>query len=100
MYKQKLKVNLPSVEGLALALGISRNTIYDWESEHPEFSDIINVLRAKQAVKLLNSGLSGEYNPFIAKALLSKHGYSEKQEISHEIKSKQVFEIGGQRIEF
>lgn len=81
MYKQKLVVNLPSIEGLAIHLGIVKDTIYQWEKEHPEFSDVINTLRAKQAVKLLNSGLSGEYNPYIAKALLSKHGYSEKQEV-------------------
>ena len=39
------------------------------------------MLRAKQCVKLLNSGLSGDYNPFIAKALLSKHGYKDGSEL-------------------
>lgn len=93
MYKQRLKVKLPSIEGLALHLQISKDTIYRWEELYPEFSDVINTLRAKQAVKLLNSGLSGEYNPFIAKAILSKHGYSEKTEIDQNTKHSGGIEI-------
>lgn len=79
LYKQKLRVNLPSIEGLALHLGISRETIYQWEKDKDkaEFSDIIGQLRAKQAKALIDKGLSGDYNPTIAKVLLTKHGYRE-----------------------
>lgn len=78
---ENLKVNLPTIEGLALYLEISRSTLYLWQKEHPEFSDIIETLQQKQASVLINNGLSGNYNPTIAKVLLTKHGYTDKQEI-------------------
>ena len=76
-FKEKVIVKLPTIEGLALYLGIHKDTIYEWEKEYDEFSDVTNVLRAKQADRLINMGLSGDYNPLIAKVLLSKHGYKE-----------------------
>jgi DNA-binding transcriptional regulator YiaG len=82
-YKEKIKVNLPTIEGLAVYLEVHRDTLYEWEKEHDEFSDIIERLRGSQIKSLVNNGLSGDYNPTIAKVLLSKHGYSEKQEIQH-----------------
>lgn len=82
-YKEKIKVNLPTIEGLAVYLNIHRDTLYQWEKEHPDFSDIIERLRGSQIKSLVNNGLSGDYNPTIAKVLLSKHGYSEKQEVQH-----------------
>ena len=82
-YKEKLKVNLPTIEGLAVYLEVHRDTLYEWEKEHDDFSDIIERLRGSQIKSLVNNGLSGDYNPTIAKVLLSKHGYSEKQEIQH-----------------
>jgi len=78
----KLDVNLPTIEGLAVYLGISRDTIYDWETKYSEFSDIIEILRAEQAKRLANKGLSGDYNPTIAKLMMMKHGYREKQDIT------------------
>lgn len=80
-YENRLKVKLPSIEGLALYLGIHKDTIYAWEKLHPEFSDVIGDLRAKQAEALINNGLSGAYNSTIAKVLLTKHGYRDQQEI-------------------
>ena len=77
LYKTKLKVNIPTIEGLALFLKINKDTIYEWCKIHPRFSDVIDDLRAKQANALLNKGLSGDYNPTIAKVLLTKHGYRE-----------------------
>ncbi len=71
------EVNLPTIEGLAFELGLNKDTIYSWRKEHPEFSDLIDDLLAKQARELVNKGLSGNYNPTIAKVLLTKHGYRE-----------------------
>lgn len=82
-YKQKITVKLPTIEGLARILKVHKDTIYDWEKKYPEFSDVIGDLRAKQAEKLINSGLCGDYNPTIAKVLLSKHGYRDATEIEH-----------------
>ena len=91
--KSKLvRVKLPSIEGLAFHLGISRETIYQWEKDEDkkEFSDIIGDLRAKQGESLINKGLSGDYNSTIAKVLLTKHGYSDKQEIDHTTKGEKL----------
>lgn len=72
-----ISVNLPSIEGLSVFLHINRDTIYQWEKENKEFSDIVNELRAKQGEFLINNGLSGKFNPLITKVILTKHGYRE-----------------------
>lgn len=77
MFKEKLVVKLPNIEGLAYTLKISKDTIYEWCKIHKDFSDVIKDLLAKQANVLLTKGLSGDYNPTIAKVLLTKHGYRE-----------------------
>lgn len=77
----KLSVKIPTIEGLAYWLGISRSTLYLWQKEYPEFSDIIEQLQVKQAEALIQNGLAGNYNSTIAKVLLTKHGYTDKQEI-------------------
>src|ERR1044071_2612426 len=87
-FETKVRVKLPTIEGLALYLKIHKDTIYEWEKakneddslKYPEFSDVISELRAKQARELVNKGLSGDYNPTIAKVLLAKHGYKDAQE--------------------
>ena len=48
MYENRMKVELPSIEGLAVFLGVHRSTIYDWKSKYEEFSDIIEKLQAEQ----------------------------------------------------
>ena len=77
LYRNKLNVKIPTIEGLASYLDVNRDTIYDWANKNPEFSDIIESLREKQANALISKGLSGDYNPTIAKVLLTKHGYRE-----------------------
>jgi len=78
----KIVVRLPSIEGLALYLDISRSTLYLWKENHSEFSDILDKLLSRQAEVLLNKGLSGDYNPTISKLVLAKHGYRDSQEIT------------------
>lgn len=73
----KKKVNLPTLEGLAYEIKVNKDTIQEWRKVHPEFSVLIGELLAKQARSLVNNGLSGSYNPTIAKVLLTKHGYRE-----------------------
>lgn len=82
-YKEKVTVKLPSIEGLARHLKIHKDTIYEWEKIHPAFSDVLHELRSNQAERLINMGLSGDYNPVISKLLLSKHGYAERTETEH-----------------
>ncbi len=75
-----IRVKLPTIEGLAVYLNVNKTTIYEWESKSIEFSNVLAGLRSKQAETLINKGLSGDYNPIIAKLLLMKHGYAEKTE--------------------
>lgn len=81
-YLDTIGKNLPSIEGLAVFLEIHRSTVYDWKSKFPEFSDILEKLLAVQADSLMNNGLNGKWNSTISKLILTKHGYSDKQEIT------------------
>lgn len=74
---------IPSVAGLALYLGVSRATIYNWGDENEEFLDTLASLQAVQEVSLLNGGLRGRFNAQISKLALANHGYSDKQEIDN-----------------
>ncbi len=80
--KYELTICLPSVAGLARWLRVSRETIYAWSGENRVFSDIYQDVMAEQEQRLLNNGLSGKYQPIITKLLLTKHGYSDKQELT------------------
>jgi len=86
------RVNLPTLAGAALYLGVDKETITEWTKIHKEFSVVINVLRQAQESVLVNKGLSGDYHPLIAKVLLTKHGYSDKQEIDHTTKGESIKE--------
>lgn len=87
LYKSKVKVNLPSKGGLAYYICVSRDTLYEWAKSYPEFSDIMEELSAKQEKHLINKGLSGDYNPTIAKVLLTKHGYIDKSDVTSDGKA-------------
>ncbi len=66
---------IPTVEALALHLGLYRSYVYAVE----ELSDTREWIAKTQASKLIEHGLNGEYNPGIVKLLLSsRHGYIEK----------------------
>lgn len=86
----KTKVKLPTKGGLANHLDVNRDTLYDWSSKYPEFSDIMERLGAEQEDRLINNGLSGDYNPTIAKVLLTKHGYREGVDTDITSKGKEL----------
>ena len=82
-YEKKIKVNLPLIEGFALFIDVDKTTLYDWEKKHKEFSHALNKIRTEQQKRLMYSGLSGEYNPVIAKLVLSaNHGMREKSDLT------------------
>lgn len=74
---ERVVPKLPTIEGLSLFLNVSRDTLYEWEKVHPEFSDIMEVVRATQAEALMQNGLRNLYQSTITKVLLTKHGYRE-----------------------
>lgn len=74
---------VPTIAGLSIVLGVSRETVYDWASQDDkrEFSDIVAELQGIQERLLVSNGLKGFYNSTIAKLILSsKHGYAERTE--------------------
>ncbi len=76
-YVSGLDVRIPTRGGMAVALGVARDTLYEWAKVHKEFSDIMEELGSIQEGRLIENGLSGDYNSTIAKVLLTKHGYRE-----------------------
>ena len=80
-YLEKSRV-IPSVVGLARYLDVSRSTLYLWGDDHDEFSDILDSIKDEQHEILVSRGLTGDFNPTMAKLMLTKHGYSDKQELT------------------
>jgi len=93
-------LELATIEGLALAVGINRDTVYEWEKSNEVFSDIVSKLRSEQAQKLIQNALQGKYNASIAKLILSgKHGYVEKSESDITSNGESLGAIDGARAE-
>jgi hypothetical protein len=76
---------IPQIAGLAVEIGISRDTVYEWsqDPEKQEFSDIVAECMSAQERKLINGSLTGDLNPTISKLLLCKHGHSERIHTEH-----------------
>jgi hypothetical protein len=71
---------IPSIAGLAVILGVRRETLHVWAKEEGKevFSNILGAILAKQENVLINKGLTGDFNSAISKLVLGKHGYHEK----------------------
>lgn len=79
IYDYGVKVKLPTIEGFADYLGVARKTLYNWEKENIEFRHGLERIRNEQLQRLINEGLAGNYNPTIAKLMLSSnHGMRER----------------------
>jgi hypothetical protein len=73
----------PSINGLSLDVGITRETLYEWAKINKEISDILRRIVAKYEEILKENGLSDRYNAGFAKFLLScDHGKREKTDIT------------------
>jgi len=81
-YKTEYGDEIPSIVGLAVVLGVWRDTLHSWvkDEDKKEFSLILKAINDKQQNVLLNKGLSGAFNPAITKLVLGKHGYHDKQD--------------------
>ena len=74
------QTKLPSVEGLALFLGVNKTTIFEWDKKYPEFSNYIKKVANKQKEQLMDDGMYGgkEVNASMAIFLLKAiHGLKE-----------------------
>lgn len=69
---------IPSIKGLARALGVHRDTLHAWARSGGKeaFSDTLEKLACMQEVVLLNKGLTGEFNAAMVKLALANHGYT------------------------
>ena len=79
---QELGDAIPSIAGLAVELGVARETIHVWSHEEgkEDFSNMLQELLATQERVLMSKGLTSEFNSNITKLVLGKHGYHDKQE--------------------
>ena len=76
---------VPSVVGLCVLVRASQTSMYRWCDEKKtddqrELWDILKEIKTAQHLALTNKGLAGDTNSVITKLMLTKHGYSDKQE--------------------
>lgn len=83
---------IPTIEGLSLILGISRETIYAWckQEEKKHFSDMVEQLLATQSHELVANGLEGKFNASITKLMMHNHGYHEQSKVDHTTKGESL----------
>lgn len=85
-YDRLLHVKLPTIEGFAQYIDVNKTTLYEWDKKYPEFSNSLEKIKTEQYNRLVNKGLSGDYNSTIAKLILSSnHGMSEKTETESKV---------------
>lgn len=112
------KVNLPTIPDFCKSIGITKMTLYNWRDWTPtpeEKKDksaswkikrkeavlvAFDRLLTEQLTRLLNGGLSGDYNATITKLVLSNnHGMAEKidnnikEEVTHTFDDAQIGRI-------
>lgn len=75
---------IPLVCGLAIHLNVNKTTLYEWikDDKNPEFSNALKQLKDFQEMKLVNGGLTGEFNSQITKLILTNHDYSDREKIN------------------
>lgn len=72
----------PTVEAMALSLGITRQALFVWENKDDERGAIVRQAKALLNALLIDWGLSGQINP-VSMIFLSKnnHGYKDNVQI-------------------
>jgi len=102
IYRQVAMRQMPTRSGLCIHLGVSRDTVNNYEQRYPEFARSIQMLREAQENLLLQRLAKGKCHPagsmFILKNL---HGYKDTHDFDHTVGTKkQVMIINGQEVEF
>lgn len=67
---------LPSVEGLANCLGVSRNTLYKWKDTKPAFREVMEAMETGHTRVTMNKACNGDIPSNLGMMLLSRQGYS------------------------
>lgn len=70
----------PSTSGLAVFLGVGRQTLYNWARSEgkEEFMYLLDRLQTKQEQVLWSQGMRGNFNANLCKLALGKHGYRDE----------------------
>lgn len=67
--------------GLAVHLGISMQTLNEWEKDK-DFGEIVANAKQRCEMDIVNHSLIGTYTPSVSMFLLkNQHGYADKQEV-------------------
>lgn len=95
-YEGKNDEAVPTRAGLALHIGVSRQVVDKWLKEGREilskgdsndikarFVRMVEVMDTRQEVNLISGALKKNYDAKTSALLLSRFGYSEKQQIDH-----------------
>lgn len=85
-YNSKYGSAIPTIEKLARVLKVHKDTVYEWQNQHKEFSDVVHDLRLDQHEALANGGLRKEFDVSMVRLFLCKHGYSSKAVVQHEMR--------------
>lgn len=88
-----------SIAELSLYLDVARSSIYKWAEESQIFSDILEKIMSSQELALIDNGLKGTFNSTITKLMLTKHGYSDKQETDITSAGKPIIQLAQEVIE-
>jgi len=71
----------PSIVGLCKVLNRGKTTIYSWADDDSKgFRDILDAIKENQELVTFNKAMTNDFNATIAKLLLGKHGYHDKQD--------------------
>ena len=63
---------IPTRAGLAIALNVSKSTVYMWAKTYDDFRACVDKLDAKHENMIIQGSLKGEYNNAAARVLLTK----------------------------
>ena len=86
---------VPTVEGLALELGVTPRTLQLWAND--EDKQILRTLadiHASQSRNLINHGLFGTYNSNIVKLMMANHGYRAEPKETVEETPQEAINVG------
>jgi hypothetical protein len=84
---------VPTIEGLALYLGIPRNKVYEYGKVNEDFRGTVDIVVNLQAKKLISEGLKGNFNSSIVRLLLAVHGYRDEQTMEIRADESQISKI-------
>ncbi len=77
---------VPTSDGLAIAMDVSRMTPYNWkEMDSNQFKNeiayIMDRVQALQGKMIVSGGLSGQFHPAFAGKLVGNHGFNQSSTI-------------------